>query len=663
LKIVVLILVGILSAFSTTGIYAQAMAPHVLAQKLDSIPTLSAKLDYIIFAVDKHFYSLQRTTHVLEYLEIAEALPIETNDLDAIHRAKYLNSWVLEHNNQFEEKLKELKLCRDYFKDNNDELYRKSLYYLGELYFRTGRLESAQKYLLKLIAQVPEIHHRFHSIATRKLVRTYNRLKQEETALELISDLIIRYEGDSNFQWDIKHMRHYMVKGLVLAKMGRIQEAIEYTKTARAKSIITGNKIIQNNCNSELARYNLSLGNLEKAKKLAHEAYNHYEILKLNFPSMTSTRVTLGNIYLKQENYSEARKYYNEAIILSKEHHRLYDHHNALRGVLECALKLGDDNDKISQLFQEYDVLKDSLLNVDINLAVQDLKIKYESEAKENAIIQLNKEQKITSDNLKIARRNNFYLLSATLFLLLSGFLLFYLYQSKLKSQRLLEYKNQVIADSLQEKQLLLKEIHHRVKNNLQTVSSLLSLQSNYIKDENVLLALTEGQNRVQSMALIHQNLYQEDDLRRINVLPYFNRLLKGLYSSYRIDTDRIKLNLDVSNFKMNVEMAILIGLITNELVTNVFKYAFTSEEKGELTVSLTNQNKYTLIVSDSGKGIPNNILYKEGESFGYQMIHAFCNKLNADINVNTNNGSTITITIPKKMKTTHNEKNLNRRG
>ena len=528
--------------------------------------------------------------------------------------------------------------------------------------FRTGRFESSQKFLHELKEKLPGPSHPLYSVTIRKLVRTYSNLNQNETALELISGLIVDYENRENYSWDIKHMRHHMVKGMILNKLGRVSEAILHTEIAKLEAEKVNNKIILNNCKSELARYNLSLGNLEVAKKQAHEAHEHYEVLKLNYPSMTSTRVTLGRIYLTEKAYAKAKKYFEEAIVLAKRHYRLFDHRNALKGLLECSLGLGEDEQKTLHLFREYDTLKDSLLNENVNLAVQDLKIKYESEKKADAIIQLNMEKKIARENLKSAQRNNLYLLAAILFLLLSGVLLSYLYRNKLKAQKLLEQKNLVIADSLDEKKLLLKEIHHRVKNNLQTVSSLLSLQSNYIQDEKVVIALKEGQNRVQSMALIHQNLYQEDDLRKISLPSYFKRLVFGLYKSYEIGLDRITLSMDIEDVKMDVETVIPIGLITNELVTNVFKYAFDINENGQLKVSLKGINPTVLTISDNGKGIPQNLVASQEESFGYQMIQAFCNKLGAQLNIESDNGTTVTISISNKVNTSKNEKNINSR-
>jgi len=612
--------------------------------KSSSDPEL--KLSQLSKLVDRTFYTMQRKK-TLSYFGEAKELENEQLSSKAKHILKYIISWEHEHHNEFSEKTELLTECVNFFDLEQDtSFYVRSRYHLGELFFRTGRYETGLKYLSELRRYFKNNPHPLESINIRKLVRTYANLNQNETALELISEFSNEYENRPGFKWDIAHMRHYMVKGMILSNLGQIDQAIIVTEKVLEEAEKVGNKILINNSRSELAKYYLSKGEIEKAKKLAHDAYDHYEILKVNYPSMTSTRVTLGRIYYAAGNYQTAIKYYNEAVVLAKYHHRLLNHKEAIAGLIQCNIQLKKDKSLILDQLKEYDLLKDSLLNKDMSATVQDLRIKYETEKKEDALIQLNKENELANQSLKSARRNNIYLISAFFFLLLFLALLARLFYNNLKAKRLLESKNQIIAKSLNEKQLLLKEIHHRVKNNLQTVSSLLSLQSNYIKDKKVLKALKDGQDRVQSMALIHQNLYQDDNLRNVNVRSYFKKLLNGLYQSYFIDPELIKLNLEVDDILMDVEKIIPIGLITNELVTNVFKYAFEPKEKGELTVTLKGDTPLILKVKDTGKGMAESAVGNKSDSFGYQMIKAFCNKLDAELIIDSKNGTEITITI-----------------
>ena len=174
-------------------------------------------------------------------------------------------------------------------------------------------------------------------------------------------------------------------------------------------------------------------------------------------------------------------------------------------------------------------------------------------------------------------------LLALTLF----GGVIFSFYRSKRKSEKELAQKNEIISEALAEKELLLKEIHHRVKNNLQVISSLLYLQSDYIKDEKALSAIQEGRNRVQSMAIIHQNLYQEDNLTGIQVKDYFEKLTQSLFNSYKVQADQIELQLDIEAINLDVDTVIPLGLVVNELITNSLKYAFPENQAGYLKIAL----------------------------------------------------------------------------
>ena len=174
------------------------------------------------------------------------------------------------------------------------------------------------------------------------------------------------------------------------------------------------------------------------------------------------------------------------------------------------------------------------------------------------------------------------------------------------------------INSSLQEKVILLREIHHRVKNNLQVISSLLNLQSGYIEDKKSLEVFRESQNRVRSMALIHEKLYQSKDLNKIEFSEYIKTLTKTLFSSYNVESDRIILRTNLEDISFEIDTAILCGLIVNELVSNSLKHAFPRGAKGEVFIGLnkTGDNKYTLIVRDNGAGfLPDWILEKQNHS------------------------------------------------
>lgn len=234
------------------------------------------------------------------------------------------------------------------------------------------------------------------------------------------------------------------------------------------------------------------------------------------------------------------------------------------------------------------------------------------------------------------------------------------------------------IKNSLEEKEVLLKEIHHRVKNNMQIISSLLSLQSRYIKDENYLAVFKEGQNRVKSMAMIHEGLYKSDNLARINFEEYVHNLISWLFSSYGIDKNIIKTKINLDNILLDIDTAIPLGLILNELISNSLKHAFphhslnsknvsvikpaveinnpsnmrfTSSEKikDKINILLSqNEDMLKLIVMDNGIGFPENINFKNTESLGLQLVNTLVNQLNGEIKLEKENGTKFTLNLKK---------------
>ncbi|GAB4254462.1 MAG: PAS domain S-box protein [Vicingaceae bacterium] len=203
----------------------------------------------------------------------------------------------------------------------------------------------------------------------------------------------------------------------------------------------------------------------------------------------------------------------------------------------------------------------------------------------------------------------------------------------------------QELVQSLKEKEILLKEVHHRVKNNLQVISSILNLQSSYVKNESVLEVLRESQNRVKSMAFIHESLYQTNDFSSVNFSKYISDLTKNLIHSYTFSNKKIDLQLDIEEVKLDLDRSIPCGLIVNELVTNALKYAFKNKKKGLLKVSLKQkENTVLLTVEDNGVGFPEHIDFRETESLGLQLVMSLVEQLNAEITLKNKKGATFTV-------------------
>ncbi|MBM4242003.1 MAG: response regulator [Euryarchaeota archaeon] len=194
---------------------------------------------------------------------------------------------------------------------------------------------------------------------------------------------------------------------------------------------------------------------------------------------------------------------------------------------------------------------------------------------------------------------------------------------------------------SLEEKEALLKEIEHRVKNNMQIIISLLYLQSRYFDDEKVLDSFTESINRVKTMAMIHEIVYQSENLSSIDFSQYLPKLVSRLLSSYGIGPN-IETNINAKDISMNIETAIPCGLIINELVTNALKHAFPHQKKGKVNIEiyLDKKGTFTLIVSDDGVGLPREIELQKREALGLKLVDTLTKQLNATIKVDGGPGT-----------------------
>ena len=206
---------------------------------------------------------------------------------------------------------------------------------------------------------------------------------------------------------------------------------------------------------------------------------------------------------------------------------------------------------------------------------------------------------------------------------------------------------------SLQEKEILLKEIHHRVKNNMQIIYSLINFQSRYTKDKDALKMYKETQDRVRTMALIHEKFYQTKDLSKINFADYVRNLIASLFYSYGIRSSDVELDLNIQSVFLDINTAIPCGLIINELASNSFKHAFSERKKGKIIIdfNLYNENKYVLNFSDDGIGIPKNIDFHRTESLGLQLISTLVDQLEGSIALNRRRGTAFRIVFENKSK------------
>jgi two-component sensor histidine kinase len=379
----------------------------------------------------------------------------------------------------------------------------------------------------------------------------------------------------------------------------------------------TANMLI-GECYTQLGNYDSAIYYLERAKK---------DILAINNPeSKVKLWALFSSSYAHQKNYNAAIPYIDSSIAILKETRQLKPYELAVQLKSEYMANAGR-YEEAYKLLQESRSINDSITNTEVQEAVAELKEKYESEKKDERIAQQIHNNRLLTGGLVIVA------LMATLILI------------QYLKQRTANATIQRQSDKLT---LLMKELHHRVKNNLQIISSLLSLQSFRIKDEKASRAVREGQQRIEAMSLIHQRLYTRDNITEINIKEYISDLVDSLQSAYGFNKDSINIRLDIADQLMNVDQAIPLSLIVNELVTNAFKYAFEDNHAPELTVTLKRKDgNIVLQVLDNGKGVNIEEWRDKEGSFGKELIQTFVKQLNGYLDIVVDKGSQFTLSIP----------------
>ncbi|MBT1696174.1 tetratricopeptide repeat protein [Fulvivirgaceae bacterium PWU4] len=358
--------------------------------------------------------------------------------------------------------------------------------------------------------------------------------------------------------------------------------------------------------------------------------------IKKEFDDRTGQVITLNSLArlkLSAQDLKQAERYLDEAETLVRKTGAL----DRLRQTLELKItlyKAKGDNTKVLRYADELFVIKDSLLSVEKMESLLEMQLAYETEKKEQQITLLEQREKVNQAEIE-ARE---ILISA----LVIGLILLVIIA-------LLVYKNFLTAKKGKRSvEMLLKELHHRVKNNLQILSSVLSLQSQYLTDENAIHAVKSNEGRVQAMALIHRRLYNENENRNISIKEYVTELVESLVDSYGFHEKNLKLNLNIQDIQVDVDKAIPLGLILNELVSNAFKYAYANQNHPELLVSLNCESsaEMRIMIQDNGDGI---VISEQGREskFGTKMVDTLIKDLKGKYSIEAESGTTYTLNIP----------------
>lgn len=302
--------------------------------------------------------------------------------------------------------------------------------------------------------------------------------------------------------------------------------------------------------------------------------------------------------------------------------------------------------------YERYSALNDSMLNATKARQLQQLQVQFETEKKENEIsskdqqiLALKQNDLLRQTNLEKDRIAKKAAVAAIGILLALGGLLSTQYIQKRRANKLIIQKNEQLQHLVAEKEWLLKEVHHRVKNNLYTVICLLESQAAYLENE-ALSAIENSQHRVYAMSLIHQKIYQAENMRTIDMAGYLPEFIQYLKESFDISR-HIGFELEIDPLQLDVSRAVPIALIINEAVTNSIKHAFPGKSTGVIGVSLRQfGNDIVLEVTDNGIGLPENIGEAASNSLGVQLLKGLSEDINGQITFENRNGAKITVTV-----------------
>ncbi|MCB0777495.1 MAG: sensor histidine kinase [Chitinophagaceae bacterium] len=531
---------------------------------------------------------------------------------------------------------------------------------IGQLFYYNDNPEKAEEYFIKAYKITATEKKRMdHGLVLNALGNVYSRLKKPEkyaSILKEYDELIgdrrntlskdpvhgflftawkkIPEEEQMAFLLEMKstHIKNKFFQGAVLANFYLAELFTKTNKPEKAIECLTENRDRLIGPESYLSHFD----NLKMLYNLYTETGKHEEAIKTANQLFTLnnkiTDITNKELTLNLEKKYETEKKEKEILLLNSQ--------NEL-----AALELTRQTEIRTALERE-NILKDSAISQQQALAkISEREKNLQSSELEKAkqlSNSLSRENLLKQQLIADDKKRNRILKWAFGLIVLASAIIFLQYRKQIS-------KNKIIGKQREDLEILNREIHHRVKNNLQVISSLLELQSETAADKHTAEKFQEGSQRVQSMAYIHQNLYQGDTVESIDVKKYVEMLTSNLMQSYNASASGIKLDTDVEALRLHSETVIPLGMIINELVSNSLKYAFKNKERGEIKVVLKKINEKLLLqVKDDGTGIPDYVDITKTNSFGYKIIKAFTQKLKALMTIDSKSGTDVQLLIAK---------------
>jgi two-component sensor histidine kinase len=503
---------------------------------------------------------------------------------------------------------------------------------LGYVYERRGELDKAADYALESLRLGKKLNDtNAQAIAYSDLSNLFWKQSKFDKGVEfgLKSLQFFELRNINNLDYDFT----LYVVGNNYLELKQYKRALEYYE----RSIAIGERYgFYNNLSDvyiSLTDLDTYLGNYNTAAEAGKNAVKYAELLDNNFMIMRSW-LSIGKSQLKQKQYTNAitslKKCIQIATVDFGDEYYLSQAYEAL-----AQAYFGNENfEKAYVALAEHDKLKAAVFTAEADQRISLLQTKFGVALKEDTI-------KLRDATIKQQRSKQTLIMVIASLLLVLLTVLYVTYRKDKNKTKLLKKQHD-------EKEFLLKEIHHRVKNNLEVVSSLLALQSNQLQDDAAKNAMQDSQNRVHSMSMIHQRLYQGKNLASIEMKDYCFNLTTHVLDSFGAE-EQINVKCNMNPLELDVDTAVPIGLIVNELLTNALKYAFPDNRKGTIIITLEKKGQNTLLlqVVDDGIGIQEGVV--NGTGFGTQLISLLTQQLNGKMKTKKNKGTQISFEFPIK--------------
>ncbi|MBF4467439.1 sensor histidine kinase [Flavobacterium sp. LC2016-12] len=516
-------------------------------------------------------------------------------------------------------------------------------------------MKSAMYYALKSVKRMEaQKDYTFGDIFYMRLGDVYNFIGHSEEALELYKKSIeIGQQTLDSGTW----YKSFYGAVAALSIKGKNKEAIAYINSLTAKypPKTTFDKMsvayIKANC------YEALKDNV-RAEKYFNET--DYYAKQLNTPEtfreLAHQYTMMSLFYININKVQKAKLYTDKIFALFKINKATYNSEAFQRLLYKIDSINGNYKGSLDH-FKNFKRISDSINGTAKNKQIEELKIAYETKNKEQKIALLNEQSKLQESELQKSKLLNNLAIGSLILLLITIGLLYNRYRLKQRNHAKLELKEKEINQKnlnlrhlLDEKEWLLKEIHHRVKNNLQTVISLLNSQSAYLDNDMALSAIKNSQHRIHSMSLIHQKLYNSENIATINMPNYIRELVEYLKDSFSLG-QRIRFEVKIDPLELDVAQAVPLGLILNEAITNSIKYAFPNDLTGMIFIKLETleENRYLLTISDNGIGAETDFTDQKANSFGMSLIKGLSDDLEAKFTMENNNGTILKIEFSRE--------------